>query len=249
MNKKALIFASCILLCSCILVDNKKEYDNYNNIIKNSHNYIGKSTNYDIIRGIKPLIPNEKFILYNDGKHSLYSYRVGWISSFSSFTFENDILCGINGYTIVSSKNELISRNIWKCKNKQWDASLAKWNNLEYKFIDIEQSPDINIKTISSDEFLKKIKPGIRKGSLFRIIGRPDYSYKDKNEERWRFTVTKSSYVKGILQFNNKGILNTKLIKEYFITMKDDTVVDRYVNEYVDFTKEEKDCMAQNSRN
>ncbi len=175
MNMKVLISIACTLLCSCILINDKKDYDNYNNIIKNSHNCIGKSTSYEIIRAIKPLVPNGKFILYNDGNHSLYSYNVGWIENFASFIFENDILCGVNGYTI--SKNELpVSANIWKCQNKEWDNSLAKWNNSEYKFIDIEQSPDLNIKNISSDEFLHKIKHGMKKGTLFRIIGKPEYS-------------------------------------------------------------------------
>ncbi len=248
--KKFLFFIIFILICSCTpqyyINSHLKKYSSCYNIIEKSDDYIGKSTNYDIINKMKPIIPTRKSILYNDGKHFLYSYNVDYQGGVYNevlendiivFTFENDTLCGIKGKE-------------WKCKTKrEFDKNSAKWNDSEYKFIDIDQNPEFNIKTVSNNEFFHKIRHGIKKGELFRIIGKPDYSYKDNNEEQWKFVILKSTYVRlGLLHTLINGYdgryLRTSVLKEYFITLKDNIVIDRYINEYdVEFTIEEKDCM------
>ena len=92
--------------------------------------------------------------------------------------------------------------------------------NIKYKFLDIQQKPNINIKNINTNEFLNKITLGTKKGTLFRIIGRPDALLENDNEEIWLF--------------------GTSYNTAYHIILKNNIVSDRYITKDAALTEDEK---------
>lgn len=181
---------------------------------------IGKLSSCDILNIKKKPY---KIIQINKKKYSYY-YRS--IHEGSIFTFENGILCGVDvySYNIINGKFE--NQQIESvCDKDDWNDELGnEWGEQKYKFLDMPQEPEMDVKAIEDDEFLGKILPGMKKGTLFRLLGKPDYSYEyDKNGEKWKFVLSPINRTVDIHEELNKPG------KEYVINIRDNVVIDRYV--------------------
>ena len=162
------------------------------------------------------------------------------VNSFA-FTFENNILSDINQYN--DEMNRVISK---------------------YHFMDIPIEPEIkNLKSLDDGEFLSKITVGMKKGTVFRVIGKPDHSHERDGREIWSFQgynikeLLDAMDARQVEQSKNPlsvfmqipdmvdGVQSGFEAKSYTIILKDNTVVDRYISRNADLTPEEKACIPE----
>ncbi len=148
---------------------------------------IGKSTNIDILRKMNKPTSKSTYI-YNNEK--IYKYWYSDNDKVVLFTFDyNNILSNISFYKI----------------------------NRKYELLNIKQNPEIKINIINMihtkkkdnyellNKILSKITIGTPKGSLFRIMGKPDFCLESSDEEIWGF-VGDTHYSIHIILKNNTVI-------------------------------------------
>ena len=228
-------FSVAILLSSCGFIPPAKVDE------KVLEEKVGKATNYDILKYMKEHRKPVKIVL-SDNKKYWYRYPDDIV-----FVFENDTLCG---GSFKNFKN-LKVKGKYQCKHKEWDDTLSNdWIDSRYRYLELPTDATIDLKKITADEFLRKITPGMKKVEIFRLIGKPNYSYDDKGEERWRYNIDKPYYSKQAEGF--LGIGGTKLryagrvtLRDFVIVFKNNAVIDRYVAMEAEMTEEEKRYMKK----
>lgn len=231
------VLCALALFCSCS--QNSQNYDNYSQLKTSASSQLGAVKNCDVLRKMGE--PDTK-IIYNGEKYAYqYSARHGtamWGLIFevnnldydlATFTFENNVLCGVE-FLVYSHIDMLLKARETKsiCANADWNDVLGgEWNESKYKYVEMVQKPEIDIRKIGEDEFMRKVAIGINKGTLFRLMGKPDYSYTDNGEEKWKYVV--SPTIKQPVSFESTFFKVTDPGREYIIVLKDNVVSDRYV--------------------
>lgn len=273
--KNTFIILISIILTSCAF--KTPGYDNYKNIQNNTITQVGHINNCTILNNFKE---PERKIIYSNKKYA-YEYFEFLTKPFfeesnnAMFTFENDILCGVEFYI-----NGMIDKSELRCNNNDWNDNLgSQWNDSKYKYINLIDNPEIDIKKINDNEFYTKIKIGLTKASLFRLVGKPDYSYNHNGEERWKFVAIPINkrptscfhyywchYIddKTYTELNDSQkqeidsgrSLTRRNGKEYIIVLKNNVVIDRFISKEIRskslgriiqsvLTKEEKQCVGE----
>ena len=209
---KLLFYSSCITSslkdCSQIITntlnyifynaENPKKFLTYQtkkSTISTEQFIIGKSTNIDILHKMNK--PNLKTTHNNE---KIYKYWYGDDNGTVIFTFDyNNILSDISSYKI----------------------------NRKYELLNIKKNHEIKINTINMihakkkdnyellNKILSKITIGTSKGSVFRIIGAPDFYLENNDEEIFGFHGGRYYMIHII--FKNNTVINKyicELIKE-----------------------------------
>ena len=196
------VLLSCFLLYSCIFdinainAHNKKAQEEF---VQNYSGQVGKATNCDVPRNVrknkKIIHNNDQYSYVNDIASNIPQQNASLINNNinnnvwtnTRFTFENNILCGVEfPSTIAQSVN--------KCKKNYGDSKWISWDDSKYKYIDIAQNPEVDIKKLDYNEFIHKVTLGMKKGTLFRLIGKPNYSSDIDGGELVRYVVRQHKY-------------------------------------------------------
>lgn len=150
-----------------LIITNKNEIQAALNTI-----VVGKSTNCDVLRAIHRF-PCEKWIL-SDNKYAYFYY--------------NSETTVIENNRSVRTQKHSISKLLFVFKDDilismRRDRDL-KSNSAKYKYTDLVQKTEETVGD-KGEDILAKIRPGMKKGTVFRIVGKPSNVYEIDDDEIW----------------------------------------------------------------
>ena len=200
---------------------------------------IKKSTNHDVLAIIRQFIKQEK----SDNRVLRLIKQFIPLSKqhlLSDYKCSSGIRCPfLYSYNYKNDKTVIFR---FDYNNILLDISFYKINK-KYNFLDMSQKPEININDIGGVHgFLSKITPGMKKGTLFRILGKPDMLSENNDEELWLFLMQPFTFKEDHINNDYRYIYSYNI---YYVILRNNTVIDRYVTKCVDLTKEEKSYIVK----
>ena len=207
---------------------------------------IGKTTYCDVLRKMKK--PSYKFVR-NNGEYGYFYYTAshnmsGLLNPFSKATVTKTKQRNV----VFTFRDKVLTRIDFDVK--------ANDITYKYKYVDLPLEPEFNLYNASDAEFMNKIKIGMKKGAIFRLIGRPTMAIEEEGgKESWMFNVFKRVHTDGE-DWDPTGIVKTvNLLKSklvvYSLIFDNDTVIERYTSGIdalprgysTDLTEEEAQCI------
>ena len=260
---------SVILLCSCSF--GSKEMKNATEQSIKQLSQIGKSTNKDVLQKMKK--PQFKTVCSN-GKY-MYSYTYTKINAFAGYKnlmsspFSKTLILENDSYGNTKAASFTFDNNNILTDIYIYDVQASQIVS-KYQFMDISIKPEIDsIRDLKDNDFLRKITIGMKKGMVFRIIGKPHFSVERNGEETWTFSKFNArefvesmdeasvaaskdpihAMTDGMFSLPSTGKKLDHIIdrdfKSFNIVFKNDTVIDRYVSKAAELTAEEKSYIGK----